>query len=158
MCIRDSSNFLVTIINLNAFIFLIAGIVALFITNRITNSFALIRDKMKKINLEKRNEFIVWNRKDELGDLVAEYNKMISKLDESAVALAKTEREGAWREMARQVAHEIKNPLTPMKLAMQHLYYAYTHGSNDFKSIIQTTNKLIIDQVETCLLYTSRCV
>ena len=50
-----------------------------------------------------------------------EYNKMVGKLDESAIALAKSEREGAWREMARQVAHEIKNPLTPMKLSLQYL-------------------------------------
>ena len=74
---------------------------------------------------------------------------MIKELKRSRAELKKAEREGAWRDIARQVAHEIKNPLTPMKLAMQHLYYAYTHGSNDFKSIIQTTNKMIIEQVET---------
>ncbi|HET7115259.1 MAG TPA: methyl-accepting chemotaxis protein, partial [Hanamia sp.] len=77
----EISNFLVTIINLNAFIFLIAGIIALFVTNRITRSFSLISDKMKKINLATGNEEIVWNRKDEIGDLVKEYNKMVKKLD-----------------------------------------------------------------------------
>lgn len=145
---NEISNFLVTIINLNAFIFLIAGIVALFITNRITNSFALISDKMKKINLEKRNEFIVWNRKDELGDLVAEYNKMISKLDESAVALAKTEREGAWREMARQVAHEIKNPLTPMKLSMQYLQKSIENNAPNVKELTESVAKTLIEQID----------
>jgi len=116
---EEISNFLVTIINLNAFIFLIAGIIALFITNRVTRSFSVISDKMKEVNLGKVNEFITWNRKDEIGELVDEYNKMVKKLDSSAEMLAKSEREGAWREMARQVAHEIKNPLTPMKLNLQ---------------------------------------
>ena len=72
---------------------------------------------MKAVNLGRLNEAINWDRNDEIGDLVNEYNKMVGKLDESAAALAKSEREGAWREMARQVAHEIKNPLTPMKLS-----------------------------------------
>lgn len=145
---NEISNFLVTIINLNAFIFLIAGIVALFITNRITNSFAVISDKMKKINLEKRNEYIVWNRKDELGDLVAEYNKMISKLDESAVALAKTEREGAWKEMARQVAHEIKNPLTPMKLSMQFLQKSIENNAPNVKELTESVARTLIEQID----------
>ena len=118
---EEIANFLVTIINLNAFIFLIAGIIALFITNRITRSFSFISEKMKAVNLGRLNEAIDWKRNDEIGDLVKEYNKMVGKLDESAVALAKSEREGAWREMARQVAHEIKNPLTPMKLSLQYL-------------------------------------
>ncbi|RYG52314.1 MAG: methyl-accepting chemotaxis protein, partial [Chitinophagaceae bacterium] len=98
---EEISNFLVTIINLNVFIFLIAGVIALFITNRITRTFSLIGEKMKKINLERRNEAITWTRSDEIGQLVTEYNKMVEKLDESARALAKTEREGAWREMAK---------------------------------------------------------
>ena len=84
-------------INLNAFIFLIAGLIALFITNRITNSFSLISDKMKEVNLGKMNEQIIWNRNDEIGDLVQEYNKMVDKLGERATAHAKSEREGAWR-------------------------------------------------------------
>jgi HAMP domain-containing protein len=86
---REISNFLVTIINLNAFIFLIAGVIALFITNRITSSFTLIGDKMKEINLGKMNEEIQWRRNDEIGGLVTEYNKMVKKLEDSAAALRK---------------------------------------------------------------------
>jgi two-component system, NtrC family, nitrogen regulation sensor histidine kinase NtrY len=93
---------------LNAFIFLIAGLVAWLVTNRITNSFAIIGNKMKEVSLGK-NEIIEWNKNDEIGGLVNEYNKMVLKLEESASLLAKNERESAWREMARQVAHEIKN-------------------------------------------------
>ena len=76
--------------------------IALFITNRITNSFSIISDKMREVNLGQMNEQITWNRNDEIGELVLEYNKMVDKLGESAMALAKSEREGAWREMARQ--------------------------------------------------------
>jgi two-component system nitrogen regulation sensor histidine kinase NtrY len=144
----EISNFLVTIINLNAFIFLIAGIIAVFITNRITRSFSLISNKMKEVNLEKTNEEIVWNRKDEIGELVNEYNKMVRKLDVSAQLLAKSEREGAWREMARQVAHEIKNPLTPMKLNLQYLQMAIDNNSPGVKKISSYVANILLEQIE----------
>ncbi|MDQ6888900.1 MAG: HAMP domain-containing histidine kinase, partial [Bacteroidota bacterium] len=144
----EISNFLVTIINLNAFIFLVAGIIALFITNRITRSFSLISDKMKEVNLEKRNEEIEWNRQDEIGELVNEYNKMVKKLDVSAQLLGKSEREGAWREMARQVAHEIKNPLTPMKLNLQYLQRAIDNNSTEVKSISLYVANILLEQIE----------
>ena len=105
---QEISNFLVTIINLNAFIFLISGTIALFITNKITRSFSVIGDKMKEISVGRNNEEIVWNRNDEIGELVKQYNKMVRQLEQSAGALAKSEREGAWREMARQVAMKSK--------------------------------------------------
>ncbi len=144
----EISNFLVTIINLNAFIFLLAGIIAVFITNRITRSFSLISNKMKEVNLEKTNEEIVWNRKDEIGELVNEYNKMVKKLDVSAQLLAKSEREGAWREMARQVAHEIKNPLTPMKLNLQYLQMAIDNNSPGVKKISSYVANILLEQIE----------
>ena len=145
---NEISNFLVTIINLNAFIFLIAGIIALFITNRITRSFTLISDQMKKINLQTGNEEIIWNRKDEIGDLVKEYNTMVRKLDVSVELLARSEREGAWREMARQVAHEIKNPLTPMKLNLQYLQMAIDKNSADVKNISLYVAQILLEQIE----------
>jgi signal transduction histidine kinase len=144
----EISNFLVTIINLNAFIFLVAGIIALFVTNRITRSFSLISDKMKKINLATGNEEITWKRNDEIGALVKEYNKMVKKLDLSAGMLAKSEREGAWREMARQVAHEIKNPLTPMKLNLQYLQMAIDTNSPDVKNISLYVAGILLEQIE----------
>ncbi len=145
---QEISNFLVTIINLNAFIFLIAGIVALFLTNRITYSFSLIGEKMKRINLGTRNERIEWHRNDEIGSLVDEYNKMVDKLEESAQALAKTEREGAWREMARQVAHEIKNPLTPMKLSMQFLQKSIASNAPNVKELTDNVANTLVEQID----------
>ncbi|HEU4573802.1 MAG TPA: ATP-binding protein [Chitinophagaceae bacterium] len=145
---QEISNFLVTIINLNAFIFLIAGVIALFITNRITRSFSLISEKMRDVNLGKMNEAIVWNRDDEIGELVKEYNKMVTKLEESAAALAKSEREGAWREMARQVAHEIKNPLTPMKLSIQYLQKAIVNNQPNVKELSANVASTLVEQID----------
>jgi len=145
---QEISNFIVTIINLNAFILLVAGLIALFITNRITRSFSIISSKMKEVNLGRLNEEIEWNRDDEIGDLVTEYNKMVAKLGESAAALAKTEREGAWREMARQVAHEIKNPLTPMKLSMQYLQKAIASDHPNVKELSGNTARTLVEQID----------
>lgn len=145
---QEISNFLVTLINLNAFIFLIAGLIAFFVTSRITNSFAIISEKMKEIKLGKTNEAIVWNRNDEIGELVQEYNRMVMQLEASANLLARSEREGAWREMARQVAHEIKNPLTPMKLSIQYLQKAIDSNSPDAKSISQSVAKTLVEQID----------
>lgn len=145
---QEISNFLVTLINLNAFIFLIAGMIALFITNRITRSFSVISDKMKEVNLGKLNEEISWNREDEIGELVNEYNKMVAKLGQSADALAKSEREGAWREMARQVAHEIKNPLTPMKLSIQYLQKAINNNQPNVKELSASVANTLVEQID----------
>lgn len=145
---QEISNFLVAIINLNAFIFLIAGIVALFITNRITRSFTFISNRMKQVNLGKINEAIKWKRKDEIGELVEEYNKMVAKLDDSAAALAKSEREGAWREMARQVAHEIKNPLTPMKLSLQYLQKAIDNNAGNVMDLSKSVARTLVEQID----------
>jgi two-component system nitrogen regulation sensor histidine kinase NtrY len=145
---EEISNFLVTIINLNAFIFLIAGTIALFLTNRITSSFLLISKKMQEVNLGQTNEEIEWLRNDEIGGLVKEYNKMVKKLEESAVALAKSEREGAWREMARQVAHEIKNPLTPMKLSIQYLQKAIDNNSPNVMEMAGSVAKTLVEQID----------
>lgn len=145
---QQISNFLVTIINLNAFIFLIGGLIALFITNRITSSFSIVSDKMKEVNLGGMNEPIVWSRNDEIGELVKEYNKMVSKLGDSAALLAKSEREGAWREMARQVAHEIKNPLTPMKLSIQYLQKAINNNHENVKELTANVAGTLVEQID----------
>jgi nitrogen fixation/metabolism regulation signal transduction histidine kinase len=127
---------------------LIAGVIALFITNRITRSFSVIGNKMKEIRLGKTNEEINWNKSDEIGELVIQYNKMVEQLEQSATALAKSEREGAWREMARQVAHEIKNPLTPMKLSIQYLQKAIQHNQPNVKELTSSVANTLIEQID----------
>jgi len=145
---QEISNFLVAIVILNAFIYLVAGTIALILTNRITSSFMLISEKMRQVNLGSTNEPVEWGRNDEIGGLVKEYNKMVKKLEESAVALGKSEREGAWREMARQVAHEIKNPLTPMKLSIQYLQKAIDNDSENVKEMTAGVAKTLVEQID----------
>jgi signal transduction histidine kinase len=144
----EISNFLVTLINLNALIFILAGAIAIWITRRITSSFTLIGNKMKAVNFGMVNEEIEWKKDDELGELVSEYNRMVKKLAESARALARSEREGAWREMARQVAHEIKNPLTPMKLSIQYLQRAIHNNAPNVKDLSRQVANTLVEQID----------
>lgn len=145
---QEISNFLITLIDLIAFIFLITGMLAMIITNRITRSFSLVSNKMKEMSLSKFNEYIVWNKHDEIGQLVIEYNRMVDKLRESANTLAREEREVAWREMARQVAHEIKNPLTPMKLSLQYLQRAIHDDRPNIRQLTASVSATLVEQID----------
>jgi nitrogen fixation/metabolism regulation signal transduction histidine kinase len=104
---------------------------------------------MSKIKFGKRNEQIEWKGKDEIGDLITEYNRMIDELADSAQKLARSERESAWREMAKQVAHEIKNPLTPMKLSVQHLQRAWKDQHENLNEIMQRFTQTLVEQIDT---------
>ncbi len=145
---QEISGFLATLINLNAFIFLLAGTIAFFLTNRITASLSLIGATMQKMNLGSKNEVIEWSRFDEIGVLVKEYNTMVLKLNKSVQSLAQSERESAWREMARQVAHEIKNPLTPMKLSIQYLQKAIKEEAPNKKELTAKMTDSLIEQID----------
>lgn len=145
---QQISNFLVALINFNAFIFLIAGLLALLITNSITKSFSLVTERLRHVSLGQQNDEIVWEKDDEIGAVVKEYNKMVRKLEVSAARLAKSEREGAWREMARQVAHEIKNPLTPMKLSIQYLQRAIDNDAPNVKQLSHNVARTLVEQIE----------
>jgi signal transduction histidine kinase len=145
---QEISNFIATLINLNAFVFLIAGAIAFLLTERIISSFKVIAEKMQQVNLSKQNEIITWHRNDEIAPLVNEYNAMVKKLENSAMALAKSEREGAWREMAKQVAHEIKNPLTPMKLCIQYLQKAIDTDAPNTKELSQKVATTLVEQID----------
>ena len=118
---NELNSFLTTLLEIYLFLLIGASLMAYFLSNYITKSLRVVGEKLKNVRINKANEKISWEGKDEIGALVKEYNNMIALLEESALKLAKSERESAWREMAKQVAHEIKNPLTPMKLSVQHL-------------------------------------
>lgn len=130
-----------------AVIFLV--IIVNLLSYRISNPIIKLQKATEQLSMGNIGVEVKTTSKDEIGELVNSFNKMIRELKRSREELKKVERESAWRDIARQVAHEIKNPLTPMKLAMQHLNHAYIRGSNDFKTILETTNNLIIDQIET---------
>ena len=146
---EDISRFLVALVNVYVPLLLFTSIIGLFISNSITNPLTEIGEKLRKVRLGKRNEPIQWHRKDEIGLLVEEYNKMITKLEESATSMAKSEREGAWREMAKQIAHEIKNPLTPMKLSIQYLQRAMSENHADTREMTLRMTRTLIEQIDS---------
>ncbi|MCE3279363.1 MAG: hypothetical protein K0S44_1554 [Bacteroidetes bacterium] len=146
---KEISGFLVALINIYVLLFALSIITAIFISNYVTKPLKLIQDKLSNIRLGKANEPIEWTENDEIGNLVSEYNRMISELSKSAELLARSERESAWREMAKQVAHEIKNPLTPMKLSVQHLQRTYKDNAPDMDVKIERLTKTIIEQIDT---------
>ncbi len=145
----DVTVFMSTLMNVYVFLLLIAGAFAIFVAESITRPIAAIGDKLKQLKLGKDNEPLQWqNSQDEIGTLIAEYNRMIAKLAESAQRLAQSEREGAWREMAKQVAHEIKNPLTPMKLSIQYLQHAFRSNSQDIEPLLKRVSSTLIEQID----------
>lgn len=118
---RQVTEVVASILNIFTWLFLSLLIISYFASHVLTNPLKIVAQKLKKTNLDKLHERIEWNSDDEIGLLMREYNKMLKKLEESKVALSLSEKQTAWREMAKQVAHEIKNPLTPMKLSIQQL-------------------------------------
>ena len=143
------STFIVAFINLYLFLFLASVIVAVVMSNKITLPLSVIREKLKGIQLGKKNEPIHYQAQDEIGALVREYNHKVEELAESAELLAKSERESAWREMAKQVAHEIKNPLTPMKLNIQYLQRAKAEGKEHFDDFFDRVTQNLVEQIDT---------
>ena len=115
---------------LNTFTTIFLGLLLLsyFASNVLTIPLRLITNKLRKIDLSNPNEPLAWRSNDEIGILIKAYNDMLVKLDESKVALADTTKQSAWQHMAKQVVHEIKNPLTPMKLSLQLLQYKLSRG------------------------------
>ena len=112
--------FLSTLYQIYFIMLVVAIVLAYFISRYVTRSIETIRLKIGQAGLLKKNEKIyLSNATKEIDSLVNSYNKMIDDLEDSAERLAKTEREQAWQEMAKQVAHEIKNQLTPMRLTVQ---------------------------------------
>ncbi len=129
---------------LNTFTTIFLGLLLLsyFASNVLTVPLRLITNKLRKIDLSKPNEPLAWRSDDEIGVLIKAYNDMLVKLEESKVALADTTKQSAWQQMAKQVVHEIKNPLTPMKLSLQLLQHKISRGAT-----IDTAQ--IKDQIES---------
>ena len=136
-------------INVYALIFIVVGLFAVIIARQITAPLSFIQLHLSKIIYGKKNEPIKWERDDEIGALVTEYNKMIGALENSAQKLAQSERESAWREMAKQVAHEIKNPLTPLKLGLQLLEKSWRDKDPKFDQKFERFSKSFVEQIES---------
>ncbi len=150
----DSENeleeFLTRLLGIYIFLFIIAISVAYFISNYITRSLKTVSDKIRLTDINKRNKKIALkNPSKEIYALVSAYNAMIDELEESAVKLAQSEREEAWREMAKQVAHEIKNPLTPMRLTIQSFQQHFNPTQVDYKQKLNEFCNSLIEQIDT---------
>ena len=146
---KELSTFFIAFININVILIALAVIIALLVANYITRPMKLIKDKLGQIKLGRKNEKIDWVRNDEIGGLINDYNRMIDELTESAELLARSERESAWREMAKQIAHEIKNPLTPMKLNIQLLKKSWDDKTTDWESRFEKFSKIMIEQIDS---------
>lgn len=145
---NELSYFLVAFINIYLLLLVLAILLALFISNFVTQPLHLIRENLSRLQLGKANQKIDWPRGDEIGSLVKEYNRMIDELDASAELLARSERESAWREMAKQVAHEIKNPLTPMRLSIQYLEKAWKEKAPDWDDRLERFSRTMVEQID----------
>ncbi|WP_430812175.1 MULTISPECIES: ATP-binding protein [unclassified Carboxylicivirga] len=144
----EISSLIVAVINAYLLFILFATGVAVLISRRITRPLSLIQERLARIRIDKLNQKIGYKGNDEVGRLVKEYNRMVDEISESAEKLARSEREMAWREMAKQIAHEIKNPLTPMKLNVQFLNKAWESKSEDFESYLKRISKTLIEQID----------
>lgn len=136
-------------INIYALIFIAIGFFAVIIARQITYPLNFIQQSLSKTIYGQKNEAIKWDRDDEIGALISEYNKMIAALEQSAQKLAQSERESAWREMAKQVAHEIKNPLTPLKLGLQLLEKSWREKDPRFDQKFERFSKSFVEQIES---------
>ena len=147
---EELSAFLIRLGFVHGNMILIAFIIAYFISNFVTKSLDSIGETIKKTNLQNQNIKInIHNTPKEVVTLIDSYNTMIDKLKSSAVKLAKSERETAWREMAKQVAHEIKNPLTPMRLSIQTFERGYRRGEDFSKKRVKEFSESLIQQIDT---------
>jgi len=146
---EEMTNLIVSIVNIFVVLFLFSMFLSILISEQIISPIIVLQNKIKKLEVGKKYEKIEYKRKDEIGELVAEYNKMVDKLDESINLLSKSERESAWRDMAKQIAHEIKNPLTPMKLSIQLLLRSWENQDEDFDYRLRNVSNTLIQQIET---------
>ena len=138
----------VALVNLFTLLFLLSVVAAALITHWTTRPLELLRRGLERIGLGTRNEPINYRGNDELGELVMVYNRKVEELRESALKLARSERESAWREMAKQVAHEIKNPLTPMKLNIQQFQRTWDPGLPDAKERLDRFSNGLVEQID----------
>ena len=140
---KEIKSFMLTYVNIILVLLGVALIFVIGITKKLTQPLTLIQNKLGDIKIDQKNEPIEWKRNDEIGALVKQYNQLIVELEKSAAELKRTTAESAWRDVARQVAHEIKNSLTPMRLSVQMLQRNIENGKATPEQTQRTSNTLI---------------
>lgn len=136
-------NVLANILSVFTVIFILFSILSLLVVDSLTFPLRFITRTLSKTTLSGKNEPLDWKSNDEIGLMVKEYNRMVNNLERSKVELERAQKESAWREIAKQVAHEIKNPLTPMKLTLQQLELILQQGNLDVDKTKRSVNTLL---------------
>lgn len=142
-------NYVLTYINIILLIFFVFLPIVLVVTHRVTHPLIRLQEKMRSIDINTSNETLEWNSKDEIGALINQYNQLVVELEKSAAELRRTTAESAWRGVARQVAHEIKNSLTPMRLSVQMLQRTAQQQEGGVDERIQRTTNTLLEQIDT---------
>ncbi|MEX0997290.1 MAG: HAMP domain-containing sensor histidine kinase [Flavobacteriaceae bacterium] len=147
---RELESFLYRLAQVYLFMMVIAILLSYFLSRQITKSLKTISEKIKETRLDKTNKKIeIGQASEEISTLVSAYNNMIDELESSAAALAANERETAWREMAKQVAHEIKNPLTPMRLTVQSFERKFDNNNPNNSEKVKEFTQTLTQQIDT---------
>nr|WP_103998563.1 HAMP domain-containing sensor histidine kinase [Flavobacterium urumqiense] len=147
---NELNSFLIRLGQVYSFMLIVAFAIAYFLSTYITKSLKTISDKLSETSLNQKNEKIVLEASSkEINLLIKAYNGMVDKLEKSAIKLAQSEREEAWREMAKQVAHEIKNPLTPMRLTVQSFQRKFDPNDVEVRQKMKDYSETLIQQIDT---------
>lgn len=144
---KEMFNLILAGVNLHVLMILLGIFLSVIISNKITYPLRLIQNRIKATRYGSYGEQIEYTKNDEIGSLVKDYNQMLIELEDSANRLARSERESAWREMAKQIAHEIKNPLTPMKLSIQFLQKRFEEKTPNWETHFNRVSKTLIEQI-----------
>jgi signal transduction histidine kinase len=145
---KEISNLIVAVINFTLLLILITMSLAVFISGRLTSPLTMLSKGIASVGVGKKSEHLTYIGNDEIGELVKQYNRMLDEIEESTHKLANSEREYAWREMAKQIAHEIKNPLTPMKLNVQQLFKSWNDKVPGFDKLLERFTKNQIEYID----------
>jgi two-component system nitrogen regulation sensor histidine kinase NtrY len=144
----ELNEFVGNLLSIYLIMLLVAGVLVFWLAARITGPLQLLIQVIQQTKAGQRNQPTAWKRNDEIGQLLNSYNDMVTELDQSALLLAQSERESAWREMARQIAHEIRNPLTPMKLKLQRLLRDFNENPDRFNVRFKSETGLVLEQID----------
>ncbi|AOZ99179.1 two-component sensor histidine kinase [Flavobacterium commune] len=147
---KELNSFLIRLGQVYSFMLIVAFGLAYFLSSYITKSLKTISDKLNETSLNQKNEKILLTASSkEINLLINAYNQMVDELEKSAIKLAQSEREEAWREMAKQVAHEIKNPLTPMRLTVQSFQRKFNPEDPNILQKMKDYSETLIQQIDT---------
>lgn len=140
-------HFLGTLVQIYLIIIILSILLILLTGRRLAKPLYQLESKMKMMRLDGKNEKVEYKSKDEIGQLVEQYNRTVDELEKHTQLLLSAEREATWRNMARQVAHEINNPLTPMKLTLQQLQRTKDLDPEQFDAYFEKANQTLIEQI-----------